>query len=213
MNKQLSGQIQFKDPQKNEYTVEEILELVKHNFGYDPFPKSHQEKRTYKPYKNSRQTILRCLEGEELPTSTSHKFLFSKASIIKAFNKSLYSYFLKQAKLQEEYKKQILNSQKALQDKFASLTLSVPNASYEDNMKMHIKLSIMFDYIQKNLIDIDEELIDSDIAIFSEIGGLPLDSLSDSEILATNRILGNYQEYYTVKQQATSAKTPRKHSQ
>lgn len=56
------------------------------------------------------------------------------------------------------------------------------------------------------LIDIDEKLIDSDIAIFSEIGGFPLDSLSDPEILATNRILGNYHEYYTVKQQATSAK-------
>lgn len=213
MSKQLNGQIQFIDPKKNEYTVEDILELVEYNFGYNPFPKSHQEKRTYKPYKNSRQTILRCLEGEELPTSTSHKFLFSKASVIKAFNKSLYSYFLKQADLQKDYKESIQNAQNALQEKYASLTLSVPNASYEDNMKMHIKLCILLDYIEKYFIDIDEKLIDSDIAIFSEIGGFPLDSLSDSEILATNRILGNYHEYYTVKQQATSAKTPRKQSQ
>ena len=55
------------------------------------------------------------------------------------------------------------------------------------------------DYFEKNIISINEDLLLDDIHTFIEAEGLDIDSLSDNEYFSLNRLLGNIEEYYSLK--------------
>jgi hypothetical protein len=76
---------------------------------------------------------------------------------------------------------------------------SIVNNKQEELLLWNIKLKILMDYFEKNIISINEELLLDDIHTFVESEGLDIDSLSDNEYFSLNRLLGNIDEYYSLK--------------
>lgn len=192
----------FSDPKKMEYSVDDILQVIEDNIGYSPLISKSQEKRKCKEYNNARQTIRRYLKGKELKGSPPRNYIYNKVDVIRAFNSGLYEYFLNQADLLDEYKAKVASAGKTLKESIASLDLSTDKSSYEDNLKLKIRLCIMMDYIEKKYLNIDNDLIESDIATYMEIGYSDIDNLGDYELLAMNRLAGNYEEYYSIKDES-----------
>jgi hypothetical protein len=195
------GTITFIDPEKTEYNTNEIVELITYNFGYTPLPHGKTvSKAECKGYKNLKQTIMRHLAGKELPTSTPRNTLYSKSSVYKLLNHDMFDYLMKKANLFGEYQKSINKATQEAQKNLTANTNPIFMQSQEDILLWNIKLKILMDYLEKNFIEIDENLLKEDIHTFIESEGLPIESLKDDEYLSINRLLGHIDEYYSVRE-------------
>ena len=71
--------------------------------------------------------------------------------------------------------------------------------SQEELLLWNTKLKILIDYFEKNIININEELLKDDINTFIDSEGLYIDDLSDDTYFAINRFLNHVDEYYSLK--------------
>lgn len=196
-----TGRIKFKDMKKTEYSVDDILDLIEYNIGFSVVPRSHIAKRESPDYNNAKQTIRRKLAGKELANSTSRNYLYSKSDVLLALNAGLYAYFLKKANMYEEYQEKVKSAGKNVKDRIAEIAIDDGTEKYVEKLKFKIEMGIIIDYFKKNILDIDEDLIEADIYKFMELGSCSLEELSDTEYLAIERVLGNYDEYYSAKKE------------
>lgn len=195
------GKITFLNPEKQEYNMDEILALIKHNFGYSPIPHGTTiPKAECKSYRNLTQTIRRYLDGKELSHSTKRKRTYSKATVYKLLNNDMFDYLMKKANVDAEYKEHVKEAQREAQQNLTSNTNPIFIQSHEELLLWNAKLKILMDYFEKNIITINEDLLKDDIHTFVESAGLHIDYLSDDEYFAINRFLGHIDEYYSPKQ-------------
>ncbi len=195
------GKITFPKPEKQEYNMDEILALIKHNFGYSPLPHGTTIPKAECPnYKNLTQTIRRYLEGKELSHSTKRKRLYSKETVYKLLSYDMFDYLLKKANVDEEYKEQIKEAHEEAQKNLTANSNPIFIQSQEELLLWNAKLKILMDYFEKHIITINEELLKDDIHTFIEAEGMHIDSLSDDKYLAINRFLGHIDEYYSLRE-------------
>lgn len=194
------GKITFSDPEKQEYNMDEILELIRYNFDYSPLPHGATvAKADCQSYRNLTQTIRRYLEGKELSNSSKRKRLYSKATVYKLLNHDMFDYLMKKANVNKEYKERVKNARKDAEINLASNNNPVSTLSHEELLLWNTKLKILIDYFEKNIININEELLKDDIHTFIEAEGLYIDDLSDDTYFAINRSLNHVDEYYSLK--------------
>lgn len=197
MTQHYDGQIIFPNPNKSLYELEDILKLAKVNFGFKYLKQPGTDE--YKNYKNASQEIRRALANEKIQKKENGKCYYSKFSIEKAFRNKLYLYFMKKTDKKDEYIQKINATQNSLDEKFQSGHLNLPDGSEETNLLNHVKLGIIFDVLSKHLIDVDEEMINSDIGYFLGISGEPYQMLDDVNKIILDRISGNFSDYYSLK--------------
>lgn len=194
------GKITFPNPKKQEYNMDDILALIKHNFGYSPLPHGTTvPKAECQNYKNLTQTIRRYLEDKELSNSTKRKRIYSKETVYKLLNYDMFDYLIKKANVTEEYKEQIKEAHEEAQKNLTANSNPIFIQSQEELLLWNAKLKILMDYFEKHIITIHEELLKDDIHTFIEAEGLHIDSLSDDKYLAINRFLGHIDEYYSIR--------------
>lgn len=195
------GKITFKDPEKQEYNMDEILELIKYNFHYSPLPHGATvAKADCQSYRNLTQTIRRYLEGKELSNSSKRKRLYSKATVYKLLNHDMFDYLMKKANVSKEYKERVKNARKDAEINLATNNNPTSTLSQEELLLWNTKLKILIDYFEKNIININEELLKDDIHTFIEAEGLYIDNLSDDTYFSINRFLNHVDEYYSLKE-------------
>lgn len=195
------GKITFPNPEKQEYNMNEILDLIKHNFGYSPLPHGTTvPKAECQNYKNLTQTIRRYLDGKELSHSTKRKRIYSKDTVYKLLSYDMFDHLLKKANVDEEYREQVKEAHRQAQKNLTSNTNPIFIQSQEELLLWNAKLKILMDYFEKHIITINEELLKDDIHTFVESEGMHIDSLSDDKYLAINRFLGHIDEYYSLRE-------------
>lgn len=200
------GKITFPNPEKQEYNMNEILDLIKHNFGYSPLPHGTTvPKAECQNYKNLTQTIRRYLDGKELSHSTKRKRTYSKNTVFKLLNHDMFDYLMKKANVDAEYKKQVKEAHQEAQKNLTANTNPIFIQSQEELLLWNAKMKILMDYFEKNIITINEELLKDDIHTFVESAGLHIDYLSDDEYFSINRFLGHIDEYYSIKSKSPKA--------
>lgn len=194
------GKIAFIYPEKQEYNMDEILELIKYNFDYSPLPHGVTvAKADCQSYRNLTQTIRRYLEGKELDVSTKRKRLYSKSTVYKLLNHDMFDYLMKKANVSKEYKERVKKARKDAEMNLATNNNPTSTLSQEDLLLWNTKLKILMDYFEKNIININEELLKDDINTFIEAEGLYIDDLSDDTYFSINRFLNHVDEYYSLK--------------
>lgn len=194
------GKITFPNPEKQEYNMDEILILIKHNFNYSPLPHGTTvPKAECQDYRNLTQTIRRYLEGKELSHSTKRKRAYSKETVCKLLDYDMFDYLIKKAKVSEEYKEQVKEAHQEAQKNLTANSNPIFIQSHEELLLWNAKLKILMDYFEKNIISINEELLIDDIHTFIEAEGLHIDCLSDEKYFAINRFLGHIEEYYSIR--------------
>lgn len=195
-----NGHIKFIDPQKTEYTLHDIFELIEFNFGYSPFPKGKTKtKDNNKEYNRVKVKIHRFFKGKEINKNDSKMNRYSKADVYQFLNSHSYAYFLKQTEEKENYQRKVEQAQKEFKEKMNILSSLDPAVMSLEQQKQEIIFRIVVDFIARNFIDIDEELIESDILLHSELAYTSMNDLSQAETLALNRLSGDYKEYYSKK--------------
>ena len=195
-----TGKITFINPEKQEYSMDEILMLIKYNFGYSALPNGTTvAKADCQSYRNLTQTIRRYLEGKELDVSTKRKRLYSKATVYKLLNHDMFDYLMKKANVSIEYKERVKEAHKDAQKNLTTNNNPILPHSQEELLLWNVKLKILMDYFEKNVITINEDLLKDDIHTFIESEGQHIDSLSDNKYFTINRLLGNIEEYYSLK--------------
>lgn len=198
MNQRITGHIKLIDPQKTEYDINEIIELADFNFGLEMLrvlPRSKQitNKRTIQA------RIREALKGKELETSTPRRKLYSKDDVYKFLCGSGHKYFLRKTNSKEDYERKTREAQKEFKEKMNILSSLSPDVMSLEKQKQEVISRIVIDYITKHVIDIDEELIESDILTHNELVYTSMDDLSQTELLALNRLSGDYEEYYNLR--------------
>lgn len=194
------GKITFPNPRKQEYNMEEILSLIKYNFGYSPLPHGTTVPKTEcQSYRNLTQTIRRYLEDKELSHSTKRKRLYSKETVYKLLNYDMFDYLMKKANVTAEYKEHVKEAHQEAHNNLIANNNPIFIQSQEELLLWNAKLKILMDYFEKHIITINEELLKDDIHTFIEAEGLHIDSLSDDKYFAINRFLGHIDEYYLPK--------------
>lgn len=195
------GKITFPNPEKQEYTLNEILDLIKHNFGYSPLPHGTTvPKAECQNYRNLTQTIRRYLEGKELSHSIKRKRSYSKDTVYKLLNYDMFDYLMKKANVNAEYREHIKEIHQEAQKNLTANNNPIFIQSQEELLLWNAKLKILMDYFEKHIITINEELLKDDIHTFVESEGLHINSLSDDKYFAINRFLGHIDEYYSLKE-------------
>ena len=195
------GKITFPNPEKQEYNMDEILDLIKHNFGYSSLPHGTTiPKAECQNYRNLTQTIRRYLEGKELNHSTKRKRSYSKDTVYKLLNYDMFDYLMKKANVNAEYREHIKEIHQEAQKNLTANNNPIFIQSQEELLLWNAKLRILMDYFEKHIITINEELLKDDIHTFIEAEGLHIDSLSDDKYFAINRFLGHIDEYYLLKE-------------
>lgn len=201
MNKELlpavHGYIEFEDPQKEVYYIDDIFRLIKLNFGYSPL-KSSEPKASSKEYRTQSQQIRRKLKNKELPQSASRKTCFSKQDVYKLLRYDLYEYYLKKSGLVNVKKENAIHSKQ-------NLCKTLHNSNFSSDMSLDsIKFRAMMKYLEKNYFSFDDEKILSDLNIYNLCSGESIESLSIDESLSLNRLLGDGCEYYKLTPKAQS---------
>lgn len=199
MDKILDGQIRFPEPSKTRFELDDILNLAKFNFGFQ-YSKLPTRGKEYKNYKNASQEIRRVLANDKIQEKENGTCYYSKFAVEKAFRDKLYLYFMKKVNKKEDYLQKVNSTQESLDEKFESGNLHLPNDSEESKLLNHIKLGIIFDFLSKHYIDVDEDMINSDIDNFLELGGEPYQLLDDVNKIVVDRITGNFSDYYSLKE-------------
>lgn len=196
-----TGHIKFIDPQKTEYNLDDIIELIEFNFGYSPFKSGKTKEKTgNSKYNNLAHKIHNSLRGKELAHSKPRNNLYSKADVYRFLSSDAYKYLLKASKTKEEYDRKVKDAQIEFQERMKELSTLDSLDVRVEKKKKEVKLNIILDYICKHFININEELIEDDIYFCENLGGRPIEDLSDSEILIYSRLHGNGSEYYTIKE-------------
>ena len=198
MDKILDGQIRFPEPSKTRFELDDILNLAKFNFGFQ-YSKLPTRGKEYKNYKNASQEIRRVLANDKIQEKENGTCYYSKFAVEKAFREKLYLYFAKKVEQKDTYLQTVNSAQISLDEKFESGNLHLPNANEESLLLNHIKLGIVFDFLTKHYIDVDEDMINSDIDNFLELGGEPYQLLDDVNKIIVDRVTGNFSDYYSEK--------------
>ena len=198
MDEIFDGQIRFPEPSKTRYELEDILEIAAFNFGFE-YSKYTTKKDEYKNYKNASQEIRRSLANDKIQEKKNGTCYYTKFAVEKAFRERLYMYFAKKVEQKDTYLQKINSTQESLDKKYESGHLYLPNASEESMLLTHIKLGIVFDFLTKHYIDVDEDMINADIGSFLGLAGEPYQILDDVNKIIVDRITGNFSDYYIEK--------------
>lgn len=193
-----NGHIKFIDIKKEEYSIDDILDLVKLNFGYSPFLGKTKDKAT-KEYKRVRRRIVRGLEGKKLSSSTPRKPLYSKIDVYRFLNDTAYKYFLKASNEKDKYERKIKDSKAEFTANMQKLSLLTDDEISVAKKKQEVIMRIVIDYITNNCIEIDEQLIEEDIYFCEQLSGEQFENLSEKETWIYNRLHENVSDYYTIK--------------
>ena len=94
----------------------------------------------------------------------------------------------------DEYKEKVKTAGANVKERIAGIASENGTEKYVEELKFKIEMGIIIDYFKRNVLDIDEELIESDIYKFMELGDCPVEELNDTEYLAVERVMGDYDE-------------------
>lgn len=196
----VDGHISFPNPNKENYTVDDILTLIEFNYGYSPFNGKIKDK-SQNSYKSLRKKINRDLQDRRLKQSTPRKPLYHKGDVLYFLINSR-SYFLRKTETEDNYKQNVEKAKNAFAKKFDDFYGI--NASELDNFlekgKERIKIRILLKLFEEKFVTINDEFILDDLNLLHDAQGKPTDNLTDMELLALNRLSGDLSEYYEIKQ-------------
>lgn len=195
----IDGTIHFKDEFKEEYQIKDILELIEYNFGISIIPKSAYRKED-STYQRVVSRLYKELTGKETANSAPRKHTYSKDTVRWLLEYRLYEYFLDKSEngfekyrsdvaiAKEHFKEMVAQQKKA--DRTAHSDMEMIDRQMEE-----MKLKIALHYIYEHCIDVNEELLGSDISLLASESESP----EDKVYLAWNRTTNDLGAYYKVK--------------
>lgn len=202
--KKITHYINFDDPQKESYTIPEIYEIARKNFG---LPKGETiGKQQDKDYQNRVREIRRALKEVEPVEKGKRKTCYSKQTVRWLLDEKLYKYFLMQSNQYEAYFQEIKETKEFYQKASKSIRSQNDSDGYDSEMKEVLeemiqkkKMDIVMDYVCKHLIKIDEERLEEDLSIMlSADPNSKMEYDSDIKNFIVSKNLQELSNYYEV---------------
>lgn len=191
----INGYIAFRESDKQTYTIPEIFDLIKLNFGYSPV-KTYENKHKSIEYKNVSQYIRRKMEGKELPESKPRKTCYSKEDVYILLRYTMYNYLMKKACLHAFKETLEVDVKQKLSER-------MKQCNFPDKLTLeHIKMSIMMKYFEEKYFEFNDARILEDIYNAESASGQPINAISIDEAISIYNLLGDGKEYYTLKARA-----------